>query len=126
MKTSTGTTNDMFKAHFHFATFPALGENFFRLLMRWRCILESIHENLSSKRKPNKRNQQVNEVSQNRFNFIISNKTIIRPTNERWHLGCSDNIESEYLKSCIQSLICLCEAEANHNIMKIRSDEIPG
>ena len=49
MKTSTSTTNDMLKAHFHFATFPALGENFFRLLMGWRSILESIHENLSSK-----------------------------------------------------------------------------
>ena len=51
MKTSTSTTNDMFKAHFHFATFPALGKNFFRLLMRWRSILESIHENLSPKKQ---------------------------------------------------------------------------
>jgi hypothetical protein len=57
MKTSTGTTNDMFKAHFNFTTFPALGENFFRLLMRWRCILESIHENLSPKEN------QINETN---------------------------------------------------------------
>jgi hypothetical protein len=49
MKTSTGTTNDMFKAHFHFATFPAFGENFFRLLMGWRGIFKSIHINLSCK-----------------------------------------------------------------------------
>jgi hypothetical protein len=47
MKTSTSATNDMFKAHFHFATFPALGENFFRLFMRRRGIFKSIHRNLS-------------------------------------------------------------------------------
>jgi hypothetical protein len=49
MKTSTSATNDMFKAHFHFATFPALGKNFFRLLMGRRGIFKSIHRNLSCK-----------------------------------------------------------------------------
>jgi len=43
---SARAADNMFKTHFDFATFPALGKDFFRLLMGWRCIFKSIHDNI--------------------------------------------------------------------------------